>query len=69
MSVVNRFTSLLEFVIERYDHNDLIGFGASNDVPVVADAGSGPGGQRTVALTGHYELKPQPTDGFCIIGR
>ncbi|XHO73629.1 hypothetical protein BCC0238_003126 [Burkholderia gladioli] len=33
MSVVNRFASLLEFVVERYDHNDLIDLGAPNEVP------------------------------------
>ena len=42
MSVVNSSSRCWHFVIERCDHNDLIDFGAPNEVLMVADAGSGP---------------------------
>ncbi|WP_343676590.1 YbjN domain-containing protein [Paraburkholderia heleia] len=41
VSVVNRFASLLEFVVDAYN-DGLIDFGAPTSVPAVADAGSGP---------------------------
>lgn len=44
VSVVNRFASLLEFVVDAYNENALIDFGASNAVPAVVDAGSAPTG-------------------------
>lgn len=43
MSIVNRFASLLEFVVETCG-DGLIDFGAPNAVPAVADAGSAPTG-------------------------
>ncbi|WP_157658561.1 hypothetical protein [Burkholderia ubonensis] len=42
VSIVNRFASLLEFVVDAYNADGLIDFGAPNAVPAVADAGSGP---------------------------
>ncbi|WP_143310269.1 YbjN domain-containing protein [Burkholderia pseudomallei] len=42
MSIVNRFASLLEFVVETYNSDGLIDFGAPTTVPVVGDAGSAP---------------------------
>lgn len=42
MSIVNRFASLLEFVVETYNDDGLIDFGAPTTVPVVADVESGP---------------------------
>ncbi|WP_175787163.1 YbjN domain-containing protein [Burkholderia anthina] len=42
MSIVNRFASLLEFVVETYNGDGLIDFGAPTTVHAVADAGSGP---------------------------
>ncbi|MGQ7905479.1 YbjN domain-containing protein [Burkholderia sp. BC1] len=44
MSIVNRFASLLEFVVETYNGDGLIDFGAPTTVPAVADRGSGPTG-------------------------
>ncbi|KGW74476.1 hypothetical protein Y046_3179 [Burkholderia pseudomallei MSHR2990] len=41
-SIVNRFASLLEFVVETYNDDGLIDFGAPNAVPAVADAESAP---------------------------
>jgi hypothetical protein len=41
VSIVTRFTSLLEFVVQTYD-DGLIDFGGSGTVPAVADASSGP---------------------------
>ncbi|TKC89743.1 YbjN domain-containing protein [Trinickia terrae] len=40
VSIVNRFASLLEFVVETYNRDGLIDFGAPQTVPAVADAGS-----------------------------
>lgn len=42
MSIVNRFASLLEFVVETYNSDGLIDFGAPTTVPAVVDAGSAP---------------------------
>lgn len=42
VAVVNRFASLLEFIVQTYNDDDLIDFGASNAVAAVADAGPGP---------------------------
>lgn len=42
VSIVHRFTSLLEFVVDAYNADGLIDFGAPNAVSAVADAGSGP---------------------------
>ncbi|MBU9437961.1 YbjN domain-containing protein [Burkholderia multivorans] len=42
VSIVNRFASLLEFVVETYNDDGLIDFGAPTTVPAVADSGSGP---------------------------
>ena len=44
MSIVNRFASLLEFVVETYNSDGLIDFGAPTTVPTVVDAGSAPTG-------------------------
>jgi len=41
VSVVNRFASLLEFVVHTYNDDGLIDFGTPTAVPAVADAGSG----------------------------
>lgn len=41
VSIVNRFASLLEFVVETYG-DGLIDFGAPTTVPAVGDGGSGP---------------------------
>ncbi|WP_446327079.1 YbjN domain-containing protein [Burkholderia pseudomallei] len=42
VSIVNRFASLLEFVVETYNDDGVIDFGVPTTVPAVADAGSGP---------------------------
>ncbi|MBR8192429.1 YbjN domain-containing protein [Burkholderia vietnamiensis] len=42
VSIVNRFASLLEFVVETYNSDGLIDFGAPTTVPTVVDAGSAP---------------------------
>lgn len=42
VSIVNRFASLLEFVVATYNDDGLIDFGAPTAVPAVADAGSAP---------------------------
>ena len=42
LSVVNRFASLLEFVVETYNDGGLIDFGAPTMVPAVSVTGSGP---------------------------
>ncbi|KVE28321.1 hypothetical protein WI93_11105 [Burkholderia vietnamiensis] len=42
LSIVNRFASLLEFVVATYNDDGLIDFGAPTTVPVVADARSAP---------------------------
>ncbi|MEI5997204.1 hypothetical protein H3V53_08310 [Paraburkholderia bengalensis] len=39
MSIVNRFASLLEFVVETYNDDGVIDLGAPTTVPAVADAG------------------------------
>lgn len=39
VSIVNRFASLLEFVVEMYNENALIHFGAPTVVPTVAEGG------------------------------
>lgn len=44
VSIVNRFASLLEFVVETYNDDGLIDFGAPTTVPAVADAVTGPPG-------------------------
>ncbi|MGH1507246.1 YbjN domain-containing protein [Ralstonia solanacearum] len=47
VSIVNRFASLLEFVVETYNDDWLIDFGAPTTLPAVADTGSAPtGGER-----------------------
>lgn len=46
VSIVNRFASMLEFVVETYNDDGVIDFGASNAVPVVGDAGSAPTGRE-----------------------
>jgi hypothetical protein len=42
VSVVNRFASLLEFIVQTYNDDGLIDFGGPAAVLTVADAGSGP---------------------------
>ncbi|WP_449412404.1 hypothetical protein [Pandoraea soli] len=42
MAVVNRFASLLEFVVETYNEDGLIDFDAPTAASVVADDGSEP---------------------------
>jgi hypothetical protein len=42
VAVVNRFASLLEFIIQTYSDDGLIDFGAPTATPAVADAGLGP---------------------------
>ncbi|MDN7925252.1 hypothetical protein [Burkholderia vietnamiensis] len=42
VSIVNRFASLLEFVIHKYNDDGLIDFGAPTTPPPVADTGSTP---------------------------
>ncbi|CAJ6458647.1 Uncharacterised protein [Burkholderia pseudomallei] len=42
VSIVNRFASLLEFVVQTYNRDGLIDFGAPQTVPAVADARSAP---------------------------
>lgn len=44
VAVVNRFASVLEFVVETYNDDGLIDFGAPNAVPAVDDSGSGAAG-------------------------
>ncbi|MDR6419402.1 hypothetical protein J2801_001653 [Paraburkholderia phenoliruptrix] len=44
VSIVNRFASLLEFVVETYNGDGLIDFGAPTTVPAVADTESAPTG-------------------------
>lgn len=44
VSIVNRFASLLEFVVETYTGAGLIDFGVPTTVPAVADAESTPTG-------------------------
>ncbi|WP_157655421.1 YbjN domain-containing protein [Burkholderia ubonensis] len=44
VSIVNRFASLLEFVVETYNDDGLIDFGVPTTVPAVVDAGSVPTG-------------------------
>lgn len=44
VSIVNRFESMLEFVVETYNDDGVIDFGAPTTVPVVGDAGSAPTG-------------------------
>ncbi|WP_420210178.1 YbjN domain-containing protein [Burkholderia aenigmatica] len=46
VAVVNRFASLLEFVVEQYHADHLIDFGTPNALPVVVDAGSGASGNE-----------------------
>ncbi|MFM0007259.1 hypothetical protein PQR57_40690 [Paraburkholderia dipogonis] len=42
VSIVTRFASLLEFIVQTYNDDGLIDFGGSGTVPAVADASSGP---------------------------
>ncbi|KGS70703.1 bacterial sensory transduction regulator family protein [Burkholderia pseudomallei MSHR7527] len=42
VSIVNRFASLLEFVVETYNGGALIDFGAPTTIAAVADPESGP---------------------------
>ena len=42
VAVVNRFASLLEFIVQTYSDDGLIDFGAPTAMPAVADAVSGP---------------------------
>ncbi|MGO4155999.1 YbjN domain-containing protein [Cupriavidus sp. YAF13] len=42
VSIVTRFASLLEFIVQTYNDDGLIDFGGSGAVPAVADASSGP---------------------------
>ncbi|MDN4573372.1 hypothetical protein DBB29_12365 [Pandoraea cepalis] len=42
VAVVNRFASLLEFVVETYNEDGLIDFDAQPSGSAVADDGSGP---------------------------
>ncbi|MFM0208874.1 hypothetical protein PQQ96_15835 [Paraburkholderia sediminicola] len=42
VAVVNRFASLLEFIVQTYSDDGLIDFGAPTAVPTVADAGCVP---------------------------
>lgn len=40
--IVNRFASLLDFIVQTYESDGLIDFGVPNVVPAVVDAESGP---------------------------
>ncbi|MCG5073459.1 YbjN domain-containing protein [Paraburkholderia tagetis] len=42
VSIVHRFASLLEYIVDAFNADGLIDFGAPTTVPAVADAGSGP---------------------------
>ncbi|RDK04602.1 hypothetical protein [Paraburkholderia lacunae] len=44
VSIVNRFASLLEFIVQTYDDDGLFDFGGSGTVPAVAEASSAPTG-------------------------
>ncbi|KVR51982.1 hypothetical protein [Burkholderia ubonensis] len=44
VSIVNRFASLLEFILATYNRDGLIDFGVLTTVPAVADAESAPTG-------------------------
>ncbi|CAN0620235.1 YbjN domain-containing protein [Burkholderia multivorans] len=44
IAIVNRFASLLEFVVQTYNDDGLIDFGVPTTVPTVAESESGPVG-------------------------